>query len=160
MKKLLIIGAALLIIVPLGLWWFSSDQVIKRRSEHLMDVLTISADTSGAFRQAKVFSINGILDAQVVIETPDVAKANGTFEKQEIESAFSWICRNAKESRFQIEEFQEVKIEGDRAMVRAKVEGFMELSSGRPLDGVFYVTLHWVKRDGGWRLKQMAWQPL
>jgi hypothetical protein len=155
---IIIVGALLLLLlIPFSMWWSSDERAVKRRSNHLMDVLTISADTGGVFRQAKVFSINGILAPQLEIESSTIPEANGSFEKDRIEAAFSWICRNAKESEFEITEFVEIEVEGDSAMVKARVEGFIDLSSRRPVDGLSDVILHWVKRDGEWVLTKMTW---
>lgn len=159
-KKTLIIiitGALLLLLIPFFLWRSSEEQTIRRRSDHLMDVLTISADTKGIFRQAKVLSINGVIAQQLEIESVTISKINGSFQKDQIESAFSWICRNAKESEFEIIEFNEMKIEGNRAAVRAKVQGFIEIKSDRIVDGLSDVTLHWEKIDGAWYLIKMTW---
>ena len=41
MKELWIIAAILLVLIPLGMWWFSPEQVIMRRTKHLMEVLMI-----------------------------------------------------------------------------------------------------------------------
>lgn len=156
-KLYLLAGVLLLLLIPLSMWWFSEERAVKRRSEHLMNVLTISADTGGIFRQAKVFSIKGVLAEQIEIESLTIARANGSFRKDEIESAFSWICRNAKESEFEITEFREVKIEGNLATVRVTVDGFMEIKSERLADGFSDVILHWQKRDGTWVLTKMVW---
>ncbi len=158
-KKTVIISvcALLLVLIPFSMWWFSEERTIKRRSDHLMDVLTISADTKGIFRQAKVFSINGVIAQQIEIESATIAKANGSFQKDQIESAFSWICRNAKESEFEITEFNKIEIEGNRATVSATVKGFMEINSDRVVDGFSDVTLHWEKIDGAWMLTKMIW---
>ncbi len=158
-KKTVIISlcALLLLLIPFSMWWFSEERTIKRRSEHLMDVLTISADTKGIFRQVKVFSINGVIAPQIEIESATIAKANGSFRKDQIESAFSWICNNAKESEFEITEFNKIEIEGNRATVRATVKGFMVIKSDRVIDGFSDVTLHWEKIDGSWVLMKMIW---
>jgi hypothetical protein len=159
MKKhlLIYVGVFLLLLIPLGMWWFSEERVVKRRSEHVMDILTISGDTKGMFRQAKVFSINGVLAPRFEIESSSIKRANGSYAKDQIESAFSWILSNAKESEFEITDFLEVNIEGDNAIVRAKVEGFLELSTSRPADGVFDVTLYWEKSDSNWVLEKVIW---
>jgi hypothetical protein len=139
------------------MWWNSEERVVKRRSQHLMDVLTISPDTRGMFRRVKAFSMNGILTSQFEIQSSTIAEANGFFDRAEMESAYAWICGNAKESKFKIIEFSEVKIEGDRADVVAKVEGFIEINGKRPTDGVSEVTLFWEKSDEDWLLRKVIW---
>ena len=160
MKKLWMALAALVILVPLGIWWFSPEQVLMRRTKHLMEVISMSEGTGGALRQAKVFSMNAMLAPEVEIETPGIPGANGTFDKQELESAFSWICQNAKSSSFRVTGFRKVGVDGDRAEVRAGVEGFMELPAYRPADGAFDVTIAWVKGSDGWRFEKVVWKSL
>ena len=161
MKKLLTLAAAAVILIPLGIWWFSPEQVIKRRTTHLMDVLTMAEGSGGPLRQGKVYSMNGMLAPQVTLTIPDVADANGTFDKQEMESAFSWICQNTKQSDFRITEFQEIETEGETAKVRFTVKGFIELrAGGRPADGTFDVTIDWRKGGDGWRYDAVTWKNL
>ncbi len=160
MKKLLIVLAMLVVLIPLGVWWFSPEQVVMRRTKHLMEVVSLSEGTGGPLRQAKVFSMNAMLAPEVVMETPEIPDANGTFDKQEVESAFSWICQNAKSSRFEVTDFKNVEVDGDRAKVRVTVEGYMELPVYRPADGAFDVTIDWVKGGDGWRYEKVVWKSL
>ena len=160
MKKLWIVLAALVILIPLGIWWFSPEQVIMRRTKHLMEVVSMSDGTGGPLRQAKVFSMNAMLAPEVELVIPEIPDANGTFDKQELESAFSWICQNAKSSSFRITDFKKVEVDGDRANVRIFVEGYMELPVYRPADGAFDVTIAWVKGGDGWRFEKVVWKSL
>lgn len=160
MKKLWFLLAALLIFLPVGLWWFSADQVIMRRTKHLMEVLSISEGSAGPMRQAKVFSMNAMLAPVVELVSPDISDANGTFDKQELESAFSWICQNAKSSTMRVTDFRSVTVNGDKAEVLALIEGYLELPYSRPADGSFEVTIHWVKGDDGWRFTKIIWKTI
>ena len=160
MKKLILLAIAAVILIPLGMWWFSSEQVVKRRTNHLMEVLSMSEGTGGPLRQAKVFSMNAMLAPEVTLTIPGVAEANGTFDKQEMESAFSWICQNARKSEFGVREFRDIVIEGDSATVRFVAEGFLELPALRPADGSFEVTIHWKKGGDGWRYDAITWKDL
>ena len=160
MKKLILLAIAAVILIPLGMWWFSSEQVIKRRTNHLMEVLSMSEGAGGPLRQAKVFSMNAMLSPEVTLTIPGVAEANGTFDKQEMESAFSWICQNARKSEFSVREFRDIEIEGDSATVRFVAEGFLELPALRPADGSFEVTIHWKKGGDGWRYDAINWKDL
>lgn len=155
--RIIIACALVLLLIPVGMWWFSEERAVKRRSDHLMDVISISADTRGVFRQLKAYSLGGVLADKIDFESSTVEKLNGSYPKDQIESAFSWICQNAKESIFEITDFREVKIEGDRAIVRATAEGFIEVKGDRPVDGVSDVTLYWIKVDGSWVLTKIIW---
>lgn len=155
--RIIIACVLVLLLIPFGIWWFSEERAVKRRSDHLMDVMTIDAESRGVFRQLKAYSLGGVLADQIDFESATVEKVNGSYPKDQIESAFSWICQNSKESIFEITEFREVKIEGDRATVRATVEGFIEVKGDRPVDGSSDVTLFWVKSNGSWVLTKMIW---
>jgi len=159
MKKL-IPAAAAVILIPLGMWWFSAEQVIKRRTNHLMEVLSMSEGAGGPLRQAKVYSMNAMLAPEVTLTIPDIDDANGSFDKHEMESAFSWICQNAKQSDFRITEFQGIDIDGEIAKVRFIAEGFLDLGASRPADGSFDVTIHWKKSGDGWRYDAVTWKNL
>lgn len=158
MKKLWITLIAAALLIPLGMWWFSPNQVIMRRTKHMMEVLTLSADSKGPMRQANVYSMNGMLAPDVELVVPEIAEANGTFDKLELESAFSWICQNAKESRFDVTAFRDVAVNGDTAIVTFLAEGYLDLGSIRPADGTFDVTIVWKKGRDGWRYNKIVWK--
>ncbi len=160
MKKLWIALAALVIVIPLGIGWFSPEQVLMRRAKHLMEVISLSEGTGGPLRQAKVFSMNAMLAPEVELVIPAVGEANGTFDKQELESAFSWICRNAKSSDFHVTEYRKIEINGDTAVTVIRVNGYMELPTGRPADGFFDVGIDWKKGGDGWRFDRIVWKNL
>ncbi len=160
MKRLIFILAALLVLTPLAIWWASPEQVIKRRTKHLMEVISIDSGTGSTFRQAKVFSMNALLAPEVELVSPDIPDANGSFDKEVLESAFSWICQNAKQSEMTVENFESIVITGDRAAVRATVKGFLELAVYRPADGRFDVTIEWIKGGDGWRFEKVIWKNL
>jgi hypothetical protein len=160
MKKTVAILIVIAVLIPIGRWWFSPEQVIMQRTKHLMEVLTLSDGTTGAMRQAKVYSMNAMLAPEVELSVPDIDDANGTFDKQEMESAFSWICQNAKQSEFRITGFREIVISGEDAKVRFFAEGFMDLGGSRPADGNFDVAIHWRKGGDGWRFGKVSWKSL
>jgi predicted neuraminidase len=159
MKRYSLIGipVLLLVLIPLSLWWFSEKQVIVRRSEQLMAMLSIDAGTNTILRHAKVLGMKSMLAPQVEISSPDIERANGEFASHDLESAYSWICRNVVASRFVISDFRSVTIRGDHAVVVITVDGFMQLPSDKPVDGKSVVTLRWIKRNGNWRLRNVIW---
>ncbi len=158
MKKLWITLIAAAFLIPLGMWWFSPENVLMRRTKHLMEVLSLSSGSGGPLRQSKVYSMNGMLAPDVELVIPEIADANGTFDKLEMESAFSWICQNAKESRFDVKAFRNIDVNGDTATVTFLAEGFIDLGSIRPADGSFEVTMNWKKGGDGWRYDKVVWK--
>ncbi len=158
MKRLSLILIPLVLVIALGTWWFSAEQVIKRRSSNLMEVLTLGEGAGTPLRQVKVFSLNAMMAPEIEIAAPQIPDAHGTFDEHEIESAFSWICRNAKRSDFEITKFHRVEIDGDRAVANFRAEGFLELPTYRPADGSHDITVHWVKSEDGWRFNRIEWR--
>ncbi|MDP4624685.1 MAG: nuclear transport factor 2 family protein [Akkermansiaceae bacterium] len=157
MKKPLVIVILIALLVPTCSWWFSSEQVVKRRTKHLMEVLTISEGSADPLRQAKVFSMNAMLAPEVTLDIPVTEEANGTFDQGLMESVFSTICKKAKSSEFKVTEFRSIVIDGDTATVNVFVEGYMEIFKLRPVDGIYDVTIIWEKGEDGWRFSRVDW---
>ena len=157
MKRL---GLPLIIVALLGafaFWWFSPEQVLKRRIGTLLQTLTLESGSGKAGRQLGVYSLNALLAPEVELSTPTLGEAIGTFERQELESAFSWLCEQAKESRFELEKIHSVKVDGDRAEVSLTLEAQVILPTIRPADGRYDVTFHWQREDDSWRLARAKW---
>ena len=104
-----------------------------------------------------VYSLNALLTPEVELETPTIPEANGTFERAEMESSYSWLCEQAKQTRFELVKFHSVKIDGDRADVAFSLDALVELPSIRPADGRYEVTFRWLRGDNGWLLSKAKW---
>jgi hypothetical protein len=150
----------LLVTVLLGafaFWWYSPVQVLKRRTHALLDTLTLESGSSKGGRQLAGYSFNALLASEVVLEAPSISEANGTFTRSEMESAFSWLCQQAKQTRFDLGKFHSVQVAGDHADVRFSLEALVELSRYRPADGRYDVTFQWQREKDGWRLTSATW---
>ena len=151
---------ALILLALLGAyawWWFQPTQVVKRRTQTLLHTLTLEPGTGLAGRQLSLYSFNGLLAAEVELTTPTLPEANGTFERAEMESAFSWLCEQARQSRFKLEKFHAVTIDGEHAEVAFSLEALVELPNSRPADGRYEVTFHWQRENNVWRLTRAIW---
>jgi len=154
------IGLPVIIIALLGafvFWWFSPIQVLKRRSTSLLETLTLKDDSSKASRQMGVYSLNALLSSEVELSSTSIREANGTFERSELESAFSWLCEQAKETRFELQKIRSVKIDGDTATVELSLNAAVVLPSYRPADGGYDATLTWENEENQWRLAKAVW---
>lgn len=158
MKRLVISSVILAALAGLGIWWFSDTQVLKRRTGSLLATLTLDSGTGKAGRQMAAYSLNALLAAQVELENPDIQEANGSFERAELESAFSWLCNQARQTRFEAGKFHSVSVSGDDAQVRLSLTGLVELPTYRPADGTYEVSFHWQKEEDGWRLNRAVWR--
>jgi len=154
--------AALLLfaaLIPVGLWWFSPEQVLMRRTEKLLELFSLSEDTRGP-KQMRVFAMNKMLCPQVELIIPDVSEANGSFDKAEIEAVFSWICQNATRSHFEIVSFRDVSVSGEKASVSFAAAGSIQFRSTQPIEGSFEVTIIWKKAEDGWRYEKVTCKKL
>lgn len=153
-------GLPVFILALLGafaFWWFSPVQVLKRRTQTLLETLTLESGSGKAARQMGAYSLNALLASEVELDTPTLQEANGTFERSEMESAFSWLCEQARQTRFELEEFRSVKIDGARADVAFILDALVELPTERPADGRYEVTFRWQLDDDGWHLSRASW---
>ncbi len=160
MRRIIITTVSILSLALLGAWFFSDVQVLKRRCAELTDLLSIESVNGGPLRQAKVYSLNKLLAENVTIETKEIQDLRGSFDRQEIESGFSWILNNAKESKFQIDEYLNIDVINERGVTTLAVEGFMEFPTYRPADGRFEVEIEWMETEEGWKFDRVSWKPL
>ena len=117
----------------------------------------LDAGTGRVGRQMATYSLNALLAEEVRLETPTIKEANGTFARSEMESAFSWLCNQAKETRFDLQKIHSIEITGDKAQVELALFGLVELPTYRPADGNYDVTFYWQKEEDGWRLTRATW---
>jgi hypothetical protein len=140
-----------------ALWWFSPTQVLKRRTTSLLETLTLDSGATQGSRRLAVYSLNALLASEVRLETPTIEEANGTFERAELESAFNWLCGEAKQTRFELMEFASVTVSGDTGEVACMLEALVELPTVRPADGIYQARLFWRRADDKWLLERAVW---
>lgn len=161
MKRLAIFAVTLtLLLGAFAAWWFSDNQVLKRRTESLLTTLTFDAGSGKVNRQMGVYALNGLLAEQVELENPTIQEGNGSFERADLESVYSWLCNQCKQSRFELQKFQAVTVDGDTAKVSFYLNALVELPTYRPADGKFAVDLTWKKAGDGWRISRASWKPV
>jgi hypothetical protein len=158
MKRFAIFVLIAASIVAAGMWWFSPVQVLKRRTQTLLSTLTLKPDSGNAGRQMGTYSLNALLASQVELENPTLKEASGNFERSEMESAYQWLCGQAKQTRFELVSFHGITIDGDHATVDFTLDGLVELPSYNPADGKYDATFDWVKEKDGWRLAKASWK--
>lgn len=157
MKRWIVPIVALALAIGFGMWWYSPKQVVKRRVASLLDTLTFEAGSSKPARKLGLYSLSGLLAESVDLETPSISEANGSFARQEMESAFSWLCDAARETRFDLIEIESLEVGGERAAVELTLEALVELPNHRPADGIYQVEFDWVDGENGWRLERAKW---
>lgn len=160
MKKRVLISVASIIVVLSAAWWFSPEQVIKRRSISFFEVLTIDLSKPPTTRALAVYNLHPYLAPEVEVSTPNPEEANGTFAREELESAFSSICQHAVQCRFSEPVFVHVKIEGKRASVELNLQAKVEFPEMQIADGPFRVKLEWLRGEKDWLLERAAGEPV
>lgn len=158
MRRWLGIGCLLVVLGLAGAWWFSPEQVLKRRTVSLLSTLTMDRGAGKTTRQFATYSLNRLLAPEVELDTPTIREANGTFERAELESAFSWLANQARETRFDLKNLHSISVKGDTGTVKVTLEGLVELPVYRPADGLYLATFDWVKTEDGWRLTRASWR--
>ncbi len=158
MKRLIPFFIVLVLFAGFCVWWFSPIQVVKRRSRDLCQILTLEEGTPASSRNIGAFQLDRLLQPQIELEIPALPEANGSFERNQISSAFSWLCSNAKETKIKLGEIESVTVNGDHAEVRAKVDALLNISIAQPLDGPGDAIFTWKKADDGWRLEKISWK--
>ena len=157
MKRLALTALVFALFGSLIYWWFLPTQVLKRRTSQILHTLTLDAGTSRSSRQLGVYALNALLASSVQLDTPTLPDANGTFDRSEVESAFSWLCEQAKQSHFTLGKFHSVMIDGDQADVAFAIEALVELPGSRPVEGHYEVTFRWQLEQNAWHLTRANW---
>lgn len=157
MKRIAPAIFAVALLGALAFWWFSPAQVVKRRTENLLSTLTLPQGSGKSGRQLGVYSLNALLAAEVDLKSSSIAEANGTFERSDLESAFSWLCEHAVQTRFELVGFDSVSVTGSRAQVDCTINAIVELPADRPVDGTYRASLTWILEEDTWRLSVADW---
>lgn len=155
MKRFSLAIVILVIAGWAGYWWNAPEQVLKRRTDGLLRTLTLDAKAATAARQMGVYPLSAMLAAEVAFDMPSIADSNGVFTREEIESTYSWLCERALQSRFERLRYEGVVCHGGEADVKVEVKALVELPSGRAVDGVYHVTIHWQHQQEGWRIARV-----
>lgn len=158
MKRVAPILITLVLALAAALWWFAPQQVVKRRTATLLRTITLESGTGKASRQMGVYSLNALLAREVTLENPAIQEANGTFDREELGSAFSWICEQARQTKFDLLSIQSITVEGNQADISFNLIALAEMPNYRPADGKYEVRFRWIHDDQeGWRLSQAEW---
>jgi hypothetical protein len=158
MKRFASFAITIATLATLGIWWFSPEQVIKRRCKTLLNTLTLEATTGIPGRHMKTYQLNSLLANEVTLENPTIREAQGTFDRADLESGFSWLCNQAKQTHFKLERFHKINVTGNKATVELTLTALVELPTYRPADGSYDATFEWIRDDDAWQLTRANWK--
>jgi hypothetical protein len=157
MKRYLIPAAVVILLAGFCVWWYSPRQVIQRRTHSLLETLTFEKGGGMAGRNLGGYTLHDLLAEEVELETPTIPEANGSFSREDLGAAYTWLGNQAKETRFEMEEIHDIAIQDTAATVKCSLFGMVELPTYRPADGHYEVTFHWLKEKDGWKLNRAVW---
>ena len=147
-----------------AIWWFSAEQVLKRRVGDLIDAAEVSKLTSDLARQTRGQKIAGYFGKEVAVVPPgdvsgDIAGRldDGTMTRDRLVMLYSMAARGSREISFVDLEVRDVSVDGDRAEVPFRVDCVVDLDSRRPVDGLLDVQSQWVKSDDAWQIVELSW---
>ena len=155
------IAQSLVIFALLGglaVWWYQPTQVLTRRTRKLLHTLTLPSDDNKSGRRMGIYALNALLSSQVEFDAPpSLAQATGSFDRAEVESVFSWLCDQAKQTRFSLRQIHSVTVNGDQADVAFLIEALVELPNDRLADGRYECTFHRQLENETWHLTRAKW---
>jgi len=159
MKRLLTGIGILAIVAGFLIWWFHPHQVLKRRTNGLLKIMTVAEGSGAASRALKVSPLSRMMAEKVSISGSGDQRAEGTFPRPSVEGGFSWLVRNARFTRFKIQRFDSITVSGVTGVVHASIEAEVALKQETPLQGAYTMTLTWQNDGSAWRLAAAEWQP-
>ncbi len=157
MKRLGLALVLLALLAALTYWWFLPAQVLKRRSQMILKTLTLAPDSGRTNRQMGIYTLGALLSSTVQLDCNPLTAANGTYDRSEVESAFSWLCDQARQSHFVLEKLHSITLDGDKAEVAFAVDALIALPNSRPIDGHYDVTFCWQLENDAWHLRRANW---
>jgi len=114
----------MLLVVACGLfamWWFSDKQVVKRRTEALLDTVTIEPGSSKIGRGLQAASLDDFLAPNITLEVPD-DEASGTMSRDTVAGGFRYVAERADSTRFEIDEVESIALDDEQAAVIAVID--------------------------------------
>ena len=156
-RKCIAVGVFVLICGFL-LWWFSASQVVQRKTEGFLEVMSLGRGVGSGGRHLKVYKLNGLLAKSIDIKAPFLGDDKRSVMRDDIESAYSWLCDTAVETKFEMDEVESISIDGDQAILQCLITALAEMPKVRSLDGQYRVIFTWNMIEDQWRLSSMNWE--
>jgi len=150
MKRVAIIVVVAVLLLGYWFWRSRDQQVIKRQCKALIEMADQVDGGVGIF---DVKRLEGLLADSILFEIDAVGPDAMQVNEIDVISAYQWLGGNAQKADFKITEFVSITIEKDRAFVKAKVDGILEMPDMRMLEGSHSCDFTWEKSGkGDWLL--------
>lgn len=139
-------------------WRLSDKQVIKKKTEGFLEVITLGADVGSGGRKLNVYKLNGLLAESISISAPFLDGEERNLYREDVESAYTYLCDKAEETKFEMLDIESIEVDGDSAKIACTVYGLVQFAEVRRLDDNYLVMFHWINVEDQWRLKGMIWE--
>ena len=159
MKRALIVAGSLAAATLFLLWWFSAEQVLKRRIESMLSTAEVPPGMSDAGRKARGGHLAGYLAKQVHFTPPESfdLPVSSPVERDTAAALYSGAATYAKEITFTDIQVEKVAVEDGEATVNFSADTIVDLRTRRPVDGILHVYTFWKKSEEGWLLESFSW---
>lgn len=137
--------------------WYSPRQVVKRRVDRLLGVMSFEEGGSRMARQSGAYDFSALLGPEVELASEDHPELNGLFDKGQLEAAYTWLAGHVVQSHWERVSFERVKEVKQFVEVVVVVDGKIRLADSQPMDGRYRVFLVWERDDASWRLAHAQW---
>lgn len=146
----------LILIVPVaigGVWWFSPNQVVKRKTIQLLDIISLAADQGVAPRQLRNMKLEKLLAKQINLEVGSEAEIDGSYSRTDMLSLYAALCNATKTSEFKLARIDALQADTQRAEMQVVIQAKVVLSNkDKPFDGLYPTLIVWQKGEDGWQL--------
>lgn len=154
-KRFLCAVTILAIIAGFLIWHYSDAQVIKRKSNTLIDTLNITGSETRSFRLLKTGSFTNLL-AKSVICRVDLANYRSEFSYDELEAQHHLFVHNVDTSSVKASNMDISMMSDDAAETNAELSLFITGKKGDGFSDTGKLTLLWEKDTSGkWRINTM-----
>ncbi|MGB0775920.1 MAG: DUF4440 domain-containing protein, partial [Akkermansiaceae bacterium] len=150
MKKPLIILAAILVVaVSFSIWWYSPTQVVKRKSQALIQTLTIHSDDGKTERASKNQTFSSLIGSPFTAEvsTAMLSRKMGASEATESHLVLTQVCSS---SSLEISNM-EIETSGDSITVTGAAKVHVSIKDGGSHSESGKATLIWKQQDNEWK---------
>ncbi|MGA0845084.1 MAG: hypothetical protein ACO3RV_00965 [Luteolibacter sp.] len=158
MKKFVFIGVTVAVFLGFAVWWYSPKQQVKRRTVTLLDTFNLEPGASKRMAPLGSYTLNALLAPDIELHTTMGDEFSGTFPREELESVYEWLARNAKECRVEPIKIHSVASHGDLIRVQVHCAVRVMVEDALVINGGVAIQMDWqLDSLGKWRLVSASW---
>jgi hypothetical protein len=152
-----LLGVALLAFLG---WWYSPTQILKRRCDSFLDVISLSEHQEPAGRQVQALRLGDYLDRRVAISGSELSEEiDSPMSRGDVQAIFSAVGDACTFIAITERQYESIVIVGDDATVQVLVK----LAIGHPegaarFDGTHRLLLSWRREKNAWVLAKVEWE--